>query len=151
MRVKSSAKVKDWVAAINDTGLRPPEGWCYPHRFGSFSPPRGLIEDGSQVQWFVDGQAAFDAIASSIEEAKSEVFLHCFFFLKKMNGVLSLIVGFPSVLPSLKSFLQIFIADWWLCPELYLRRPFHAHGTSRLDSLLEARAKQGVQVVFFAS
>jgi len=25
------------------------------------------------VQWFVDGQAAFKAIASSIEEAKSEV------------------------------------------------------------------------------
>jgi phospholipase D1/2 len=25
------------------------------------------------VQWFIDGQAAFEAIASSIEEAKSEV------------------------------------------------------------------------------
>lgn len=112
LRVKSSGKVKDWVAAINDAGLRPPEGWCSPHRFGSFAPPRGLVEDGSHVQWFVDGQAAFDAIASSIEEAKSE----------------------------------IFITDWWLCPELYLRRPFHAHGSSRLDALLEAKAKQGVQI-----
>lgn len=110
--MKSNAKIKDWVAAINDAGLRPPEGWCYPHRFGSFAPPRGLIEDGSQVQWFVDGQAAFDAIASSIEDAKSE----------------------------------IFITGWWLCPELYLQRPFHAHESSRLDSLLEARAKQGVQI-----
>ncbi|KAK8946601.1 Phospholipase D p1 [Platanthera zijinensis] len=112
LRVKSSGKIKDWVAAINDAGLRPPEGWCYPHRFGSFAPQRGLIEDGSQVQWFVDGQAAFNAIASSIEDAKSE----------------------------------IFITDWWLCPELFLRRPFHDHGSSRLDSLLEARAKQGVQI-----
>jgi hypothetical protein len=42
--------------------------------------------------------------------------------------------------------MQIFITDWWLCPELYLRRPFHFHGSSRLDILLESRAKQGVQV-----
>lgn len=73
LRAKSSAKVKDWVAAINDAGLRPPEGWCHPHRFGSFAPPRGLSEDGSLAQWFVDGRAAFEAIASAIEEAKSEV------------------------------------------------------------------------------
>lgn len=77
LRVKSNSKVKDLVAAINEAGLRPPEGWCYPHRFGSFAPPRGLFEDGSQVQWFIDGQDAFDVIASSIEEAKSEVLLHC--------------------------------------------------------------------------
>jgi phospholipase D1/2 len=64
--------VKDWVTAIN-AARQPPEGWCYPHRFGSFAPPRGLMEDGSMVQWFIDGQAAFEAIASSIEEAKSEV------------------------------------------------------------------------------
>jgi len=111
LRTRSSAKVKDWVTAIN-AARRPPEGWCHPHRFGSFAPPRGLTEDGSVVQWFIDGRAAFDAIASSIEEAKSE----------------------------------IFITDWWLCPELYLRRPFQFHGSSRLDILLESRAKQGVQV-----
>ena len=73
MRTKSNAKVKDWVAAINDAGLQPPEGWCHPHRFGSFAPPRGLTEDGSQAQWFIDGRAAFEAIAIAIEEAKSEV------------------------------------------------------------------------------
>ncbi|XP_062197558.1 phospholipase D zeta 1-like isoform X2 [Phragmites australis] len=111
LQTRSSAKVKDWVTAIN-AARRPPEGWCCPHRFGSFAPPRGLSEDGSVVQWFIDGRAAFDAIASSIEEAKSE----------------------------------IFITDWWLCPELYLRRPFHYHGSSRLDILLESKAKQGVQI-----
>ncbi|XP_048427822.1 phospholipase D zeta 1 isoform X2 [Pyrus x bretschneideri] len=112
LRVKSGSKVKDWVASINDAGLRPPEGWCHPHRFGSFAPPRGLTEDGSQAQWFIDGQSAFEAIASAIEDAKSE----------------------------------IFICGWWLCPELYLRRPFHAHASSRLDSLLEEKAKEGVQI-----
>ncbi|CAM0881074.1 unnamed protein product [Alopecurus aequalis] len=111
LRTRSSAKVKDWVAAIN-AARRLPEGWCHPHRFGSFAPPRGLTEDGSTVQWFIDGQSAFDAIASSIEQAKSE----------------------------------IFITDWWLCPELYLRRPFQYHGSSRLDILLESKAKRGVQI-----
>ncbi|KAM7463111.1 hypothetical protein LguiA_031232 [Lonicera macranthoides] len=112
LRTKSSAKVKDWVAAINDAGLRPSEGWCHPHRFGSFAPLRGLTEDGSQAQWFIDGRAAFDAIALGIEEAKSEIFM----------------------------------CGWWVCPELYLRRPFHARASSRLDALLEAKAKQGVQI-----
>ncbi|KAF3322746.1 phospholipase D p1-like protein [Carex littledalei] len=112
MRLRSKSKVTGWVAAINDAGLRPPEGWCHPHRFGSFAPPRGFTDDGTQAQWFVDGEAAFAAIAASIEEAKSE----------------------------------IFITDWWMCPELYLRRPFHLHASSRLDFLLEERAKQGVQI-----
>ncbi|WVY95871.1 hypothetical protein V8G54_028022 [Vigna mungo] len=92
--------------------VRPLEGRCCPHRFGSFAPIRGLTEDGSQAQWFVDGHAAFEAIATSIQDAKSE----------------------------------IFITGWWLCPELYLRRPFHSFSTSRLDSLLEEKAKQGVQI-----
>ncbi|XP_047961202.1 phospholipase D zeta 1 [Salvia hispanica] len=112
LRTKSDEKVKDWVAAINGAAIQPHEGWCHPHRFGSFAPPRGLIEDGSQAQWFVDGRAAFEAIALAIEEAKSE----------------------------------IFICGWWMCPELFLRRPFRANASSRLDSLLESKAKQGVQV-----
>nr|XP_043629178.1 phospholipase D zeta 1 isoform X2 [Erigeron canadensis] len=94
IRSRNKAKVRDWVAAINDAGLRPPE------------------DDGSQAQWFVDGRAAFEAIALAIEGAKSEIFM----------------------------------CGWWLCPELYLRRPFQAHASSRLDALLEAKAKQGVQI-----
>ncbi|KAJ0976302.1 hypothetical protein J5N97_018267 [Dioscorea zingiberensis] len=112
IKLKTTSNAKEWVSAINSSAQCPREGWCHPHRFGSFAPSRGLIEDGSLVQWFIDGEAAFDAIASSIEEAKSE----------------------------------IFITDWWLCPELYLRRPFLDHESSRLDLLLEAKAKQGVQV-----
>ncbi|XP_031486451.1 phospholipase D zeta 1-like isoform X2 [Nymphaea colorata] len=112
LRTSNKAKVHDWVVSVNDAALRPPEGWCYPHRFGAFAPLRGLNEDGSQAQWFIDGKAAFEAIASSIEGAKSE----------------------------------IFITGWWLCPELYLRRPFSVHDSSRLDVLLEEKAKQGVQI-----
>lgn len=43
--------------------------------------------------------------------------------------------------------MQIFICGWWMCPELFLRRPFRDNASSRLDSLLESKAKQGVQVI----
>ncbi|KAL8134057.1 phospholipase D zeta 1-like [Apium graveolens] len=112
LRAGSHAKIKDWVSAINNVGFKLPEGWCHPHRFGSFAPSRGLTDDGSQAQWFIDGQTAFEAIASAIENANSE----------------------------------IYITGWWVCPELYLRRPFHSHASSRLDALLEAKAKLGVKI-----
>ncbi|KAF3600584.1 hypothetical protein F2Q69_00039159 [Brassica cretica] len=41
---------------------------------------------------------------------------------------------------------EIFITGWWLCPELYLKRPFQDHPSLRLDALLETKAKQGVKI-----
>ncbi|KAJ8447810.1 hypothetical protein Cgig2_015173 [Carnegiea gigantea] len=108
LRTSSSNKVKEWVVAINEAVHRPPEGWSRPHRLA----PLRKSDDGSKAQWFIDGQSAFDAIATAIENANSE----------------------------------IFITGWWLCPELYLRRPFHSHEGSRLDALLKAKAKEGVQI-----
>ncbi|PWN47065.1 phospholipase D/nuclease, partial [Violaceomyces palustris] len=40
----------------------------------------------------------------------------------------------------------IFILDWWLTPELYLRRPPALHHEFRLDRLLKRKAEQGVKV-----
>ncbi|KAJ7101469.1 phospholipase D [Mycena belliarum] len=40
----------------------------------------------------------------------------------------------------------IFILDWWLTPELYLRRPPAYHPEWRLDRLLTRKAEQGVKV-----
>ncbi|KAG8689912.1 hypothetical protein FRC11_014925 [Ceratobasidium sp. 423] len=40
----------------------------------------------------------------------------------------------------------IFILDWWLSPELYLRRPPADNYEWRLDRLLQRKAKQGVKV-----
>lgn len=112
IRTTSSAKIKDWISAIYNASQKPIEGWCNSHRFGSFAPQRGLTDDGSQAQWFVDGEVSFEAIATSIANAKSE----------------------------------IYVTGWWLCPELYLKRPFHANSASRLDALFEAKAKEGVKV-----
>lgn len=73
LRTKQSGNAYDWVTAINHAGLGPSEGWCRPHRYGSFAPPRGDHDDASEAQWFIDGKAAYHAIASAIEHAKSEV------------------------------------------------------------------------------
>ncbi|XP_051144137.1 phospholipase D zeta 1-like [Andrographis paniculata] len=112
IRTTSQGKAHCWVSAINDVKSKNSEKWCHPHRYNSFAPIRGQVEDGSEAQWFIDGKAAFEAIALSIENAKSEIY---------MTG-------------------------WWLCPELYLRRPFHEHNSSRLDALLKAKAQEGVQI-----
>ncbi|PKS09114.1 hypothetical protein jhhlp_003728 [Lomentospora prolificans] len=41
---------------------------------------------------------------------------------------------------------SIYILDWWLSPELYLRRPPSANERYRLDKLLHAAAERGVKV-----
>lgn len=40
----------------------------------------------------------------------------------------------------------IFIHDWWLLPELYLRRPANGNQEWRLDRLLKRKAEQGVKI-----
>lgn len=41
---------------------------------------------------------------------------------------------------------EIWILDWWLSPELYLRRPPAKNEQYRIDRMLFAAAKRGVQV-----
>ncbi|GAA5809595.1 hypothetical protein MFLAVUS_003006 [Mucor flavus] len=40
----------------------------------------------------------------------------------------------------------IYIEDWWLTPELYLRRPPSKYPEYRLDALLKRKADQGVKI-----
>ncbi|KAG7287045.1 hypothetical protein NEMBOFW57_006545 [Staphylotrichum longicolle] len=40
----------------------------------------------------------------------------------------------------------IYILDWWLSPELYLRRPPLRNARYRLDNMLKAAAERGVQI-----
>lgn len=37
---------------------------------------------------------------------------------------------------------SVLIAGQWVCPDLFLRRPAHRFPESRLDRLLDARAKE---------
>jgi phospholipase D1/2 len=38
------------------------------------------------------------------------------------------------------------VKDWWLTPELYLRRPPACHPEWRLDRVLKRKAEQGVKI-----
>ena len=40
----------------------------------------------------------------------------------------------------------VYIHDWWLSPELYLRRPPSENGRWRLDRLLQKKAEEGVKI-----
>ncbi|CAI4213055.1 unnamed protein product [Parascedosporium putredinis] len=40
----------------------------------------------------------------------------------------------------------IYIEDWWLSPELFLRRPPHSNQKWRLDNILKRKAEQGVKI-----
>ncbi|KAJ3522500.1 hypothetical protein NM208_g12834 [Fusarium decemcellulare] len=41
---------------------------------------------------------------------------------------------------------SIYITDWWLSPELFLRRPPHDTQDYRLDKLLKRKAEEGVKI-----
>jgi phospholipase D1/2 len=41
---------------------------------------------------------------------------------------------------------EIFITDWWLSPEVYLKRPIVEGHQWRLDFLLKKKAEQGVNI-----
>lgn len=41
----------------------------------------------------------------------------------------------------------IWICDWWLSPELYLRRPPAQYEEYRLDRILKRKAEQGVRIL----
>ncbi|CAG0914405.1 unnamed protein product [Notodromas monacha] len=41
---------------------------------------------------------------------------------------------------------EIYIADWWLTPEIYLKRPMFEGEAWRLDVVLERKAEQGVKI-----
>ena len=43
---------------------------------------------------------------------------------------------------------EIFITDWWMCPELFLKRPTDDL-QYRLDKILLKKAKEGVKVYYY--
>lgn len=40
----------------------------------------------------------------------------------------------------------IYIADWWLSPELFMRRPPYYNQEWRLDQILKRKAEEGVKI-----
>lgn len=46
---------------------------------------------------------------------------------------------------------EVFIADWWLSPEIYMKRPFVDGDKWRLDNLLHRKAVRNCDICYFLS
>lgn len=55
-------------------------------------------------------------------------------------------IGLPAYAFRTEARESIYILDWWLSPELYLRRPPSKNEQYRLDNMLRAAAERGVSV-----
>ncbi|GMM54837.1 phospholipase D [Maudiozyma humilis] len=69
----------------------------------------------------------------------------------RMNAFCKLLVDGRDYFWSLSEALElakdvIYIHDWWLSPELYLRRPVDAHQEYRIDRMLKKCAERGVKI-----
>lgn len=77
----------------------------------------------------IDGHDYFYALSEMLDSARE-----CIFILVCVSLVLISVVRVTIV------------KDWWLTPELYLRRPPAYHPEWRLDRILQRKAQQGVKI-----
>ncbi|QEL59819.1 hypothetical protein CJJ09_001906 [Candidozyma auris] len=92
-------------------------------------------------------------IIGGVESAPRHVHRNVFKHLKIIleNSERKLVLIPKSVREQLSSAIEmakdtIFIHDWWLSPELYLRRPANGNQQFRIDRLLQRKASQGVKI-----
>jgi phosphatidylserine/phosphatidylglycerophosphate/cardiolipin synthase-like enzyme len=78
----------------------------------------------------IDGHDYFYALSEMLDSARE-----CIFILVCVSLVLILSVVRVTI-----------VKDWWLTPELYLRRPPAYHPEWRLDRILQRKAQQGVKI-----
>lgn len=109
---------------------------CDSHRFRSFAN----VRSNNAAKWYSDGHDYFWALSEIIENAKECIYVGglrawgaCLLLLHTGNLGSSPCPGDQ-------------ICDWWLSPELYLRRPPALFPEYRLDRLLLRKAEQGVSV-----
>ena len=95
------------------------------HRFQSFAGER----TENMVKWHVDGHDYMWAVSEMLESAKEAIFIQ----------------GKPHLTAPSPYLISAFI-DWWLSPELYLRRPPACYPEWRIDRVLKRKAEQGVRV-----
>lgn len=88
-------EVDQWLESIEK--VRDESPWVQNHRFGSFAP----VRNNAKVKWFVDGESKL--------KAHWLLFRKLTFLLDHFNAVAEAILSAKT---------EIYIADWWLSPEL---------------------------------
>jgi len=64
----------------------------------------------------------------------------------RQGGHFHLGIALPARNTLIKVLTILPLQDWWLTPELYLRRPPAHYPEWRLDKLLKRKAEQGVKI-----
>jgi phosphatidylserine/phosphatidylglycerophosphate/cardiolipin synthase-like enzyme len=77
----------------------------------------------------IDGHDYFYALSEMLDSARECIFIMVCVSLALISAILVTLVK-----------------DWWLSPELYLRRPPAYHPEWRLDKILRRKAQQGVKI-----
>lgn len=100
-----------------------------------------------QTEWVEQIQQITDGTGKEFTEAKR----FCSFAPVRTDSIARWFVDgdiyFEAVADNLEAASEeIFITDWWLSPELYLKRMDHDRNNWRLDVVLERKAKAGVKV-----
>ncbi|KAG8908268.1 hypothetical protein FRB99_007801 [Tulasnella sp. 403] len=111
---------------------------CDSHRFQSFAPERQL----NTVKWYV-------RLDHPIMGLSDMLFVHCASQAQQLSATsaFTYLDYFYAVSELIDAAQEcIFIMDWWLSPEIYLRRPPVDFQEWRLDRLLKRKAEQGVKI-----
>ncbi|KAF9076259.1 hypothetical protein BDP27DRAFT_1398485 [Rhodocollybia butyracea] len=115
----------------------------------------GLKRAEDQVAGFLNPDHRHDSAAEKAEDqVRAEINAsHRFdsFAQERTNNVVKWHVDGHDYMWAVSEMLDnakqcIFILDWWLTPELYLRRPPAKHPEWRLDKVLKRKAEQGVKI-----
>jgi phospholipase D1/2 len=101
---------------------------CDSHRFKSFAPER----PGNNIKWYVDGRDyCWVRIMSTMTGNERQD-------ADEKEQAVSIALE--------RAKETIFIEDWWLSPELFLRRPPYYNQEWRLDQILKRKAEEGVKI-----
>ena len=136
--------------------------WCVGHANGSFAPVRNAFSasngrGGSSSESSSDSGEATAATGNSkeyIDEKREEDHVETVTAPTPKHHIVS--AALPCVdgeayYPTLYECMlhakhEIFITDWWLHPYTFLKRPAKDYPDSRLDRILELKAKQGIKI-----
>ncbi|KAI8048754.1 uncharacterized protein B0P05DRAFT_500311 [Gilbertella persicaria] len=103
------------------------------HAVNHITKPHENEEDDREEEYLAQGHR-YDSFAPIRHEAMVKYFVdghdYCWAVSEAIEGAKEV----------------IFIEDWWLSPELYLRRPPKRYPEYRIDALLKRKAEEGVMI-----
>ncbi|KAL7752474.1 Phospholipase D1 [Sorochytrium milnesiophthora] len=110
--------------------------WAKDHRFASFAPVRRMVKatEGKEYEQLLKAQGSVPRTGHGSMGVSAKWFVDGHHYFEAVAEAIN----------NAKD--HIYISDWWLSPELYLKRPPSENEEWRLDRLLLKKAKEGVYI-----